>query len=43
MNDMIINKFNGYKFDNFSSEDCAKKIIKLCENKNRLNLFSKTV
>ena len=41
MNDMIINKFNGYKFNNFSSEDCAKKIIKLCESKNRLNLFSK--
>ncbi len=41
MNDMIINKFNGYKFDNFSSEDCAKKIIKLCESKSRLNLFSK--
>jgi len=41
MNDMIINKFNGYKFDKFSSKDCAKKIIKLCENKNRLNLFSK--
>ena len=41
MNDMIINKFNGYKFDNFSSEDCAKKIIKLCESKKRLNLFSK--
>ncbi len=41
MNDMIINKFNGYKFDNFSSEDCAKKIIKLCESKKKLNLFSK--
>lgn len=41
MNDMIINKFNGYKFKNFSSEDCAKKIIKLCKTENKLNLFSK--
>ncbi len=41
MNDMIINKFNGYKFENFSHIDCAKKITKLCESKKRLNLFSK--
>ena len=27
MNDMIINKFNGYKFNNFSSEDCVKKLL----------------
>ena len=41
MNDMIINKFNGYKFKNFSSGDCAKQIIKMGKNKKRLNLFSK--
>ena len=41
MNDMIIDKFNGYKFKNASSKDCAKKIIKLCETESKLNLFSK--
>jgi len=41
MNDMIKNNFNGYKFKNFSSRDCAKKIIKISKNNNKINLFSK--
>ena len=41
MNDMIVNNFNGYKFKNFSSIDCAKKIVNICNNNNKLNHFSK--
>ena len=41
MNDMISNNFNGYKFKNFSSIDCAKKILKLSKSNKNLKQFSK--
>ena len=41
MNDMIINNFNGYKFKNLSSIDCANKILKLSKSHNNLKKFSK--
>ncbi len=40
MNDMIINKYNGYFFRNNSATDCSKKIIKISNNINKLRLFS---
>ena len=41
MNDMVISNYNGYKFKKFSSIDCAKKIVNICQKKNKLNHFSK--
>ena len=40
MNDMIINKYNGYFFRNNSATDCSKKIKKISNNINKLRLFS---
>ncbi len=40
MNDMLSRKYNGYKFKNYSSKDCAKKIIKICESKDKLKKYS---
>ena len=41
MNDMIIDNFNGYRYKNFSSFECAKKIMSATKSSSKLKKFSK--
>jgi glycosyltransferase involved in cell wall biosynthesis len=40
MSDLVVNGYNGYKFNNKFHDDLANKIIKLISDKHKLRLFS---